>query len=82
LISLADGKTVLKYRDRAILKFYLYTGVRLESACRLKVSDFHKDDKGATIRISEKGAQRRTIGLHRIAANAIEEYAGCVPATS
>jgi site-specific recombinase XerD len=53
---------VLDYRDRAILRFFLCSGARLSSACRLKVSDFHQDGDPATIRLHEKGDKRRTIG--------------------
>lgn len=67
-----DG--VLACRDRAILKLYLYSGIRLSTGCALKVSDFHQSDEEATIRISEKGGKRRTIGLHFAAAEAIGEY--------
>jgi len=66
--------SVLEYRDRAILKFYLYTGARLSAGCRLKVSDFHHDGDEATIRLTEKGDHRRTIGIHFAAAQAIAEY--------
>src|SRR3954463_4400150 len=65
---------VLDYRDRAILKCFLYSGARLSTACRLKVSDFHQDGDEATIRLHEKGDKRRTIGLHFQAAQAIAEY--------
>jgi site-specific recombinase XerD len=58
------GDTVRDFRDRAILKFYLYSGVRLSTGCRLKISDFHQDGDEATIRLHEKGDKRRTIGLH------------------
>ena len=49
LVGLPSGNTVLDYRDRAILKFFLYSGARLSTACRLKVSDFHQDGDEATI---------------------------------
>lgn len=74
LMSLPAGDAVLAYRDRAILKLYLYSGIRLSTGCTLKVSDFHQSDEEATIRISEKGGKRRTIGLHFAAAEAIGEY--------
>ena len=69
-----SGDTVFDYRDRAILKFYLYSGARLAAGCQLQVEDFHQDPDGATIRIAEKGARRRTIGLHFAAAEAIQDY--------
>lgn len=74
LMGLPAGDSVLEYRDRAILKFFLYTGARLSTVCRLKVSDFHQDGEQATIRLHEKGDKRRTIGLHYQAAQAITEY--------
>ncbi len=74
LIALPAGETVLDYRDRAILKLYLYSGIRLATGCRINVSDFHEDGEEATIRLHEKGDKRRTIGLHSVAAGAIAEY--------
>jgi site-specific recombinase XerD len=74
LVGLPAGNSVLDYRDRAILKVFLYSGARLSTACRLKVSDFHQDGDEATIRLHEKGDKRRTIGLHFQAAQAIAEY--------
>jgi len=74
LVGMPAGNSVLDYRDRAILKFFLYSGARLSTACRLKVSDFHQDGDEATIRLHEKGDKRRTIGLHFQAAQAIAEY--------
>ena len=74
LMGLPAGDTVFDSRDRAILKFYLYSGARLAAGCRLHVEDFHQDPDGATIRIAEKGARRRTIGLHFAAAEAIQDY--------
>jgi len=68
------GDSVIEYRDRAILKFYLYSGARLATGCRLKVSDLHHEDDATTIRLHEKGDKRRTIGLHYAAAQAIGEY--------
>jgi site-specific recombinase XerD len=74
LIGLPTGETVIEYRDRAILKFFLYSGARIGTACRLKVSDFHQDGDQATIRLHEKGDKHRTIGLHFQAGQAIAEY--------
>lgn len=76
LMNMAQGDSVLAARDRAILKFFLYTGARLGTGCRLKVSDFHRDGEESTIRLHEKGNKRRTIGLHYLAAEAIQEYIG------
>jgi integrase/recombinase XerC len=74
LMGMPEGDSVLDFRDRAILKLYLYSGIRLSTGCRLKVSDLHQDGEEATIRLHEKGDKRRTIGLHYSAAQAIAEY--------
>jgi site-specific recombinase XerD len=78
----AGRATVLAYRDRAILATYIYTGIHLATGCRLKVSDFHQDEDGATLRVHEKGDKRRTIGIHYKAAQAIAEYLASASATS
>lgn len=76
------GDTLLDCRDRAILRFYLYSGARLATGCRLAVGDFHVDEHGATVRLHEKGDRRRTIGLHFAAAEAIQEYVARAGITS
>jgi site-specific recombinase XerD len=38
LMNLPTGESVLDYRDRAILKLYIYSGIRLTTGCRLKVT--------------------------------------------
>ena len=74
LMGMPAGDSLIDFRDRAILKFYLYSGARISTGCRLRVSDFHQDGDEATIRLHEKGDHRRTIGLHYAAAQAIREY--------
>jgi site-specific recombinase XerD len=74
LIAMPSGESVIDYRDRAILKFYLYSGARLAAGCHMTVADFNADESGATVRLREKGDRRRTIGLHVAASQAIEEY--------
>jgi site-specific recombinase XerD len=74
LIGLPAGDSLLDFRDRAILKTYVYSGIRLATGCRLRVQDFHQDGDEATLRLHEKGDKRRTIGLHFNAAQAIKEY--------
>jgi site-specific recombinase XerD len=82
LLAMPAGETVVDYRDRAILKLYLYSGIRLSTGCRLNVSDFHYDGDEATVRLHEKGDKRRTIGLHYAAAQAISEYLEAAGITS
>jgi integrase/recombinase XerD len=74
LMGLPAGDDIIAARDRAIIKFYLYSGARIAAGCRLLVEDFHQDPDGATIRLNEKGERRRTIGLHFNAAEAIADY--------
>lgn len=74
LMGLPAGDELLDYRDRAILKTAVYTGVRIGTLCRLNVGHFHQDGDEATLRIAEKGGHFRTIGIHFGAAEAISEY--------
>lgn len=74
LMALPAGDSLVEFRDRAILKTYLYTGARLASVCRLKVSDFHDDEEDATLTLSEKGERRRKIGIHPSCRDALREY--------
>ena len=74
LMGLPSGDSLLELRDRAILKFYLYTGARLATGCKMKVSDFHQDGDEATVRFHLKGARVKTKGIHFAAAEAIAEY--------
>jgi integrase len=73
-MGLPAGDEVLDFRDLAILKTYLYTGIRLATACRLRVKDFHQDGEQATLTINEKGNRHRAIGIHFAAAEALAEY--------
>jgi site-specific recombinase XerD len=73
-MGMPAGDSVLAARDRAILKCFLYTGARLGTICRLRVSDFHQEGDESTLRLHEKGNKRRTIGLHYAASQAIQEY--------
>jgi site-specific recombinase XerD len=74
LMGLPVGNDVLAARDRAIIKIFLYTGIRIGTCCRLNVSDFHQDGEEATLRVHEKGSRYRTIGIHFAAADTLREY--------
>ena len=76
LIALPDGEGVIASRDRAVLKFYLYSGCRIGTGCRLNVEDFIDDDEDPKIRIQEKGKgkSKRALGINAIAADALREY--------
>jgi integrase/recombinase XerC len=74
LLTLPAGDSLLSLRDRSILAFYLYSGARIATGCRLEVRDFRFDEHDPKIRICEKGSRRRAIGLHFQAAHAIWDY--------
>ncbi|MFZ0272383.1 MAG: tyrosine-type recombinase/integrase [Acidobacteriaceae bacterium] len=74
LMAMVTGESLIELRDRAILKFYLYTGARIETDCALNVSDFHQDGDEATLRFHIKGSRTKTKGIHFAAADAIAEY--------
>jgi site-specific recombinase XerD len=74
LIGMPAGDSILDLRDRAILKFYLATGARIATACKLAVSDFHQDGDEATLRFHIKGGRHKTKGIHFSAAESIAEY--------
>lgn len=74
LMTLPAGDGLEAVRDRALLKVFIYTGVRLGTARRLCVEDFYWDGTEATLRLREKGERYRTIGLHHAAALAVREY--------
>jgi site-specific recombinase XerD len=74
LQELPKGEDVLAWRDRAILDFYLYTGARIATGCKLKVSDFHDVEGDPTLRLRTKGDKTKTIGLHWRAADSLRRY--------
>jgi site-specific recombinase XerD len=75
LMDLPGRETLEEYRDRAILHLYLYTGVRLATGCSLQSEDFHWDgESSALLRLREKGGRLRSIGLHYVAAQALQTY--------
>lgn len=74
LLAMPAGESLLALRDRAILKFYLYSAARVSTGCRLKVSDFHQDGDEATLRFQVKGGRIKSKGIHFTAAEAIAEY--------
>lgn len=74
LCGLPCEESAVHYRDRAILKVFLYTGARLGTVCDLMLSDFDNIGDCATLRLREKGSKTRTIGLHFAAAESIQQY--------
>ena len=75
LVAMPGEESEIDYRDRAILKFYLYTGSRIGTGCRLTVADFIDDHENPRIKIQEKGRgkSKRTLGINVIAADTLRE---------
>ena len=73
-MGMPDGEELVAYRDRALIKLFLFSAIRIGTACKLNVGDFHVDEDTSVLRIAEKGDKRRTIGIHPQAASAIAEY--------
>jgi len=74
LMGMPKGDSLLEVRDRAIIKFYLFSGARLATGCKLRVNDFQQDGDEAVIRFHLKGGKVRDKGLNYQAAQAIQEY--------
>jgi len=76
LKELAAGETVLAYRDRAIIFFYLYTGARIGTGCSVRVEDCHLDPENPYVMVQEKGkgASKRRIGINSQCAEALAEF--------
>src|SRR5262245_38573906 len=58
LMGLSAADVVLDYRDRINLKSYLSTGLRLATACRLRIKYVDQDGNDAILTINEKGNRR------------------------
>ena len=74
LMGMADGEDLIAYRDRALIKLFLFSAIRIGTACKLNVGDSRIDEDASVLRIAEKGDKRRSIGIHPQAASAIAEY--------
>ena len=84
LMGLPMGDDVVSYRDRAILAFYLFTGTRIGTGCRLQVADVHFDPDDPSIKIEEKGRGRskRKIGVNYELVAKLQEYIEAAEITS
>lgn len=83
-MGLPMGDDVVSYRDRAILAFFLFTGTRIGTGCRLLVSEIHFDPDDPSIKIEEKGRGRskRKIGVNYELIAKLQEYVEAAELTS
>ena len=75
----------LAHRDKAAVWFYLYTGARIESGCKLYVEDCRLEDaEDPYVLIQEKGKKKRKrrVGVHPEAAEALQAYIESAELTS
>ena len=76
LKELTSGRTLLDFRDRAIVFFYLYTGARIGTGCSMLVEDCFLDEDDLYVLIHEKGKEtsKRRVGINKRCAEALQEY--------
>ena len=55
LKEMAPGESPIAYRDRAIIRLYLYTGARIRTGCLLRVEDCRLDAEDSKLMLQEKG---------------------------
>ena len=44
-MGMADGEDIVSYRDRAMIKLFLFSAIRIGTACKLNVGDFRIDEQ-------------------------------------
>jgi site-specific recombinase XerD len=74
LLKMPKGDGTFAVRDRAIIAFYMFTGARIATGCKLKVHDFQQDGDEGTIRFHIKGGRVKVKGINYQAADAIRDY--------
>lgn len=74
LLKMPKGDSLFEVRDRAIISFYVFTGARIATGCKLKVQDFLQDGDESTVRFHLKGGRLKVKGINYQAADAIQEY--------
>ena len=63
-LSMPAGESVIALRDRAILKFYIYSGARIATGCRLKGFRLPSGRRRSHAALSSSGGRSR-VGLGR-----------------
>jgi len=74
LLQAPSKNTTRGLRDRAILATFLYTGVRIESVCRLKVEDFFEDGGYMVLEFDVKGGRKKRVAINQEHQAALKRY--------
>lgn len=75
LLDAPAAGTLKGKRDRAILATLLYSGLRREELCRVRVGDARQQRPGVVhLAVTGKGTEPRYLPLHDVAAARIAEY--------
>lgn len=76
LLQLPKGQSLVAYRGRAILSFYIYTGARRSAGCDVRLEDCCLDGDDPFVAIREKGRRDvlRRVGINKKCAAAIRAY--------
>jgi site-specific recombinase XerD len=73
LLASIKGADLLALRDRAIVCFFVDTGVRCQELCDLSVGDVDREARSAEI-VSGKGGKGRMVAYSADVANALNRY--------
>lgn len=61
-------------REKTIIQFLMFTGVRAQELCDIKLSDISLGDRSGAVVIQGKGSKRRTIPLIKDLRDTLREY--------
>ena len=60
-----DERDILSLRDIAVLAVLMYTACRVGAVSKLRLRDYHADERHSYLRLDEKGGRQREIPCHR-----------------
>lgn len=74
LLDSPNTDTLWGLRDRALIAVMLFTFARVSAVVRMQVGDYVLTGKQANIRLMEKGGKVRTLPLHHLAEEYLDEW--------
>jgi len=60
-----DQRDILSLRDRAVLAVLMYAACRVGAVSKLRLRDYHANERQSYLRLDEKGGRQREIPCHR-----------------